>query len=255
MTSLAGSLRRLLRPLERTPLHPQWLVLGHRNAIHSLVRQQARGLLLDVGCGNGQLRAVVPDSVRYLGLDYPPTRALGYLGQADMHGDASRLPLADATVDTFCLFDVLEHLESPNAALDEAARVLKTEGTLLLHTPFAYPIHDAPHDYQRWTGQGLALALESRGLTVELLAEDSAPLTTSAALFSMALADAIVTTLSRPGPAILLVPLAGLLIPVVNLVGVALDRLLPGSRFLTYGYLVTARKGGPSNASLQKRRS
>ena len=233
--------RRLLRPLEHTPLHPQWLVRGHRAAVRQLVLRHGRGLLLDVGCGDAGLRALVKSPVRYLGLDYPVTRALGYAGKADILGDAASLPLADASVNTMCLIDVLEHLATPGAALEEAARVLAPGGVLLVHVPFLYPVHDAPHDYRRWTEHGLSLALSARGFAITHLEADCRPLPSAAALFAIALADAVASAVARPGPRLLLAPVALALIPVVNLLGFILGSLLPGSRFLTYGYLLVAR--------------
>ena len=51
--------------------------------------------------------------------------------------------------------EVLEHLPEPQKAVDEFFRVLKPGGTLLLTTRFLFPIHDAPHDYFRYTKYGL----------------------------------------------------------------------------------------------------
>jgi len=47
-------------------------------------------------------------------------------------GDASRLPLADATVDVALLSQVLHHAADPEQALAEAARVLRPGGRLLV---------------------------------------------------------------------------------------------------------------------------
>ena len=51
--------------------------------------------------------------------------------------------------------EVLEHLPEPQKAIDEMFRVLKPGGQLLLTTRFLFPIHDAPHDYFRYTKYGL----------------------------------------------------------------------------------------------------
>src|SRR4030095_5709220 len=73
--------------------------------------------------------------------------------------DAQALGLADAVFDVVLCTEVLEHLPEPQRALDEMFRVLKPSGTLLLTTRFLFPIHDAPHDYFRFTKYGLRYLL------------------------------------------------------------------------------------------------
>src|SRR6185369_16042204 len=50
-------------------------------------------------------------------------------------GDATRLPLASASVDAVTLFDVLEHIDDDGSALREALRVLRPGGALLISAP------------------------------------------------------------------------------------------------------------------------
>ncbi|WP_295580003.1 class I SAM-dependent methyltransferase [uncultured Lamprocystis sp.] len=240
MSALSRKLQHSLRLLERTPLHPQWLVLRHRRELAQWLDGYARGRLLDVGCGNGQLRALAPPSVTYVGLDYPPTIDLGYVGRPDILGDAARLPFRDACMDTVCLLDVLEHLADPTKALTEAARVLKADGLCLIHVPFIYPLHDTPHDFQRWTRHGLMRMLAACGLRVDAITETTTPIETGAAMLSMALAQASLDTLARPSLALLLAPLVILLCALVNLLGWLLARLLPPSVLMTFSYRVVA---------------
>ena len=47
--------------------------------------------------------------------------------------------------------EVLEHSKYPESILSEIHRVLKPNGTLILTTPFIYPIHGAPNDFRRFT--------------------------------------------------------------------------------------------------------
>jgi SAM-dependent methyltransferase len=73
----------------------------------------------------------------------------------DLLTDAHALALADASFDVVLCTEVLEHLREPQRAIDEMHRVLKPGGSLLLTTRFLFPIHDAPHDYYRFTKYGL----------------------------------------------------------------------------------------------------
>lgn len=108
------------------------------------------GLTLDLGAQNGPYAASFP---RRIALDLHPAAHL------HLRGDAHTLPFADDSFDTVLCTEVLEHLVEPQRAIDEIFRVLKPGGTLLLTTRFLFPIHDAPHDYFRFTKYGLRYLL------------------------------------------------------------------------------------------------
>ena len=79
----------------------------------------------------------------------------------DVVGDAHALPFNDASFKLVLCTEVLEHLVNPPQAIAEMYRVLTLGGTLILTTRFVYPLHDAPHDYFRFTRFGLEKLLES----------------------------------------------------------------------------------------------
>lgn len=235
-------LRALLSPLQKTPLHPQWLVF--RKADHSKSRICARiqGRLLDIGCGNKPLQSWLPPEVEYIGLDYPITVAKGYAGQADVFGDGQRLPFVDACFDAVTLLDVMEHLPCPETAFTEMVRVTQTGGLLITQTPFMYPLHDLPHDFQRWTGQGLAAFCEHHNVELIELQHHGHPLETAAALMNLALVKGLLESLQKRHPGILLLPLAIVFIPIINLFGRLLACLLPDDGFMPLGYTAIFRK-------------
>lgn len=106
----------------------------------------SRGLTLDIGAQNGPYAASFP---RRIALDI--RRGAG----VQILGDAQALGIAGRVFDVVLCTEVLEHLPEPQQAIDEMFRVLKPGGTLLLTTRFLFPIHDAPHDYFRFTKYGL----------------------------------------------------------------------------------------------------
>ena len=252
MSPLVRNLQRILRPLELTPLHPQWLVLRHRQETGAWVKAHARGRLLDIGCGNGRLRHELGDGVDYIGIDYPTTVALGYVPTADILADAARLPVATASVDVVTLLDVLEHLPAPERALAEAARVLRTGGRCLIHVPFLYPLHDEPHDFQRWTRHGLERLLAAHGFEVVELRETTSPLEAAAALLTMAIAAALVGQPRGLPLRLLLAPLVVVLIVAINLLGWIGTMLPHASPFMSFSYRVLALRaaGSPDGASV-----
>ena len=102
---------------------------------------ERRCQVLDVGCGAGflsnHLGALGHDVT---GLDLSDD-ALAVAARHDLRhtvhyqrGDALNLPFANASFDVVCAMDFLEHLESPERAIAEAARVLRPSGLFFFHT-------------------------------------------------------------------------------------------------------------------------
>lgn len=118
-------------------------------------RQGEDSLALSVGAGG------------YLG-ELIRSECLGELVEIDI--DEARAPdvvvdvcamncFAEGQFDAVFVMEVLEHVEDPRAALSEICRVLKPGGMLTISVPFILEIHDAPHDYWRFTEHGLRLLL------------------------------------------------------------------------------------------------
>ena len=103
---------------------------------------------------------------RYVGMDYPSTAYLVGGSRAEVHATALHLPLADASVETLLLTEVLEHLREPGPVLDELFRVLKPGGALIVSAPMIYNVHGAPHDFFRFTPDGLRYVLERAGFQI-----------------------------------------------------------------------------------------
>jgi SAM-dependent methyltransferase len=61
------------------------------------------------------------------------------------------IPLSDNSVDCIIMNNVLEHIHTPQKAIDECRRVLKEEGLLLVAVPFLIKIHQEPIDFHRYT--------------------------------------------------------------------------------------------------------
>ncbi len=235
-------LKRWLSPLQGMPLHPQWLVLSDATRTRKVLAQNARGVVLDIGCSDRWLEPCLKHSTHYVGLDFPATVSKGYAGQPDVFGDGQRLPFASGSFDSVVLLDVLEHLSAPSDAMAEAHRVLKPGGVLVMQVPFLYPLHDQPHDFQRWTEHGLRALFGTHHFSIDSMTRHGHPLETAAALFAIALANSLLDAGRKMHPALLLAPVLLAAIPLVNLSGWALARMLPASSIMPMGYRVIARK-------------
>lgn len=92
----------------------------------------------------------------FLGLEYhgcDQREGVGVDEIMDVH--ATKLPDAAAGV-VLCL-DTLEHVRNPIVACREIARITKPGGWALITTVFAFPIHDYPADYWRFTPECMAM--------------------------------------------------------------------------------------------------
>lgn len=233
--------RNLGRVLRRTPLHPQWL-LGGQSAIADWVARDAHGRVLDVGCADRWIASRLSGECDYIGLDYPVTGQDMYGAKPDIFADAGRLPLADDSMDTVIMLEVLEHLRNPREAMAEANRVLRSGGRLLLSVPFLYPIHDAPHDYQRLTRHGVVRDADTAGFHVEVVSGRLGSLETAGLVACLSIGGMCLEALKRRSPSMALVPFLLLLLPAINLSAWLGERLLPSWGAMTNGYLLTARK-------------
>jgi 2-polyprenyl-3-methyl-5-hydroxy-6-metoxy-1,4-benzoquinol methylase len=105
-------------------------------ALVEFVREHAGRSVLDLGCGvGGYSRALTDGGLEVKGLDVVPeyverARSIGV--DAEVY-DGERVPLAEGSVDTVILLEVLEHLDEPARLLREARRVARRN--VLVTTP------------------------------------------------------------------------------------------------------------------------
>lgn len=145
----------------------QWSLL--ERSLRS-VAPQARGRLLDVGCGDKPYEPWFRPYVRtYLGIEqastFGVTSAGGRRGPDLVYG-GGRLPFRDQAFDTVLSVQVLEHTPHPQVLVDEMARVLVPGGLLILTAPFQFRLHEEPYDFFRYSPHGLRVMCDAAGLEV-----------------------------------------------------------------------------------------
>jgi len=230
--SYTGIAYKLPLPLRRHILHFESEI---EDAVAAFARELPAGArVLDAGSGEGQYRHHFA-SQRYCGVDLAVGDAAWDYSRVDALADLAALPFRSGTFDAAIHIVTIEHLKEPACALAEIGRTLATGGTLLIAAPHEWEVHQAPHDYFRYTRYGLAYLLEKGGFEVREMraAGGYFRLLARRLLNGLQFFTGGVRWLLFLPAAILLISPA-LLLPLLD----ALDR----DRNFTLGYLCTARK-------------
>jgi len=114
----------------------------HRAFIDFCEPCSEEGNLLDIGCGTGHVRDLLPDGCRYVGVDPLPAgrdprlrslpahipRPEGDLRVVQAVGEA--LPFWDSAFDSVVMMGSLDHCNEPERVISEAYRILRPGGVM-----------------------------------------------------------------------------------------------------------------------------
>ncbi len=219
-------------------LSHSWLAIKINNGIVKRNLFRLKGIVYDLGCGTRPYEQdILQVSDRYIGVDWGSTL---HTLSADIVADLNKpLPIESSVADAVTSFQVLEHLSEPQTMLNEAYRILKDDGEIILTVPFQWWVHEAPYDFFRYTPYGLKYLFEKAGFQeVEVEA--------SSGFFSMwILKMNYFSTRFIRGPRFLQKILKAFLIIIwfiCQKLASLLDRLDKNWELETSGYIVTARK-------------
>jgi SAM-dependent methyltransferase len=140
-----------------------WVIEAYEDAIQA----HASGRLADLGCGKMPYFGIYRDlTSEVIGVDWPSSQHES--PHLDVLCDLNEaIDLPDGSVDTVLCTDVLEHIYKPARLWEEISRVLKPGGAGIIATPFLYWIHEAPHDFHRYTVFALERYAVDAGLAVK----------------------------------------------------------------------------------------
>jgi len=129
-----------------------------------LSQVQFFGKVLDIGGKKNNKRGFfrppldIVKSWEYVNID--KTTRPDYLCSADS------ICVEENSFDIILLTEVLEHILNPTSVIQEAKRILKPKGLLIITMPFLYPIHADPDDFQRWTPNKIKLELTIKNFEI-----------------------------------------------------------------------------------------
>ena len=157
-----AEVERSLRTVEGREYFSPALLAQYR-ALVPLLKEHATGRVIDLGAGDAPFREHLPESVTlYHTLEMQPrSEDVTYVG------DVQDMPMVAAdSYDTAVCLETLEHVPEPWRAVGEIYRILAPGGKVILSVPHLSRLHDAPHDYYRYTAYGVRHLLERNGFAV-----------------------------------------------------------------------------------------
>lgn len=221
-------LRLLPAPLRDQVLYFEALI--EREVAEWAASLPAGARVLDAGAGEGKYAGYFSRH-RYVGVDLGIGDATWDYSRLDVVADLAALPFRDRCFDACLNIVTLEHVPDPRGVLNEIYRALAPGGRLLLVVPQDWEVHQAPHDYFRFTRHGLRWLLEQAGFhRIELR---------PAGGFFRLLSRRLLNALQFFPPPLL--PAVGLLLVPPALLAPAFE-FLDRERNFTLGYLCRAQK-------------
>jgi SAM-dependent methyltransferase len=168
MSTIKEALHGLKRQetLGATLEHPHYISLSLiGNWLQDVAISEAHGVMLDYGCGGQPYKDFfMPKLSRYIGADVSAAEGI-YLDIEIEPGQA--LPLDTSSIDTVLSTQTLEHLEDIEFYISECARLVHSDGVLILTAPMQWRHHEVPYDYWRFTKYGLISLLERHGFSIK----------------------------------------------------------------------------------------
>jgi len=150
-----------------------WWYRERRHLLARQVRAMSPGRALDIGAAaGGNTRVLIDRGWDAIALEYSEdgTRIALERGVPVVRADALTLPFPDACLDLVVAYDVLEHIQDDDRAVQEMCRVLRPGATALIAVPAdprLWSAHDEAVDHvRRYTRASLVPLLERNDMDV-----------------------------------------------------------------------------------------
>ena len=122
--------------------------------------------VLDAGAGECRYASLF-SHCKYISLDFAKGDNTWDYKRVSIIGDLLSLPIKSNVFDAVICTQTMEHVSNPFTLLQEISRVLISGGSLYLTVPQHFPVHQAPHDFFRFTRYALEHLFRTSGFIVE----------------------------------------------------------------------------------------
>jgi len=124
-------------------------------------KQYIQGKTLDFGAGTAKYQNLIkPEANEYITFDMVAGNNI------DVVGDVLNPPFKDGEFDTVISTQVLEHVGKPWIMVHQIGRILKSGGVCIITAPFLVPYHADPHDFFRYTTEGMMSLFKNEGFEI-----------------------------------------------------------------------------------------
>lgn len=112
--------------------------------IKKLLNQLQIKNIVDLGCGDGGFIDIIDKKIDYMGIDISPTQisrmenAIKNFGRKNARvqiGDILNSGIQENTYDAALMCDVIEHVLSPKKLFEEAKRIVRKDGYIIMSVP------------------------------------------------------------------------------------------------------------------------
>lgn len=124
-----------------------------------------KGKILDIGGGKKDGIFLKPRTHEWIIVD------IDKKSKPDIVASVEKLPFKNNTFDVVKATELFEHVENLEKGFSECSRVLKGGGSFIISTPFMYPLHSDPYDFQRITVTKLESMLKKNKFKIKTFEE------------------------------------------------------------------------------------
>lgn len=181
---------------------------------------------------------------KYIGVDIKVSWHDHQTSQVDVFYDGKSIPFEDNSIDSIFSSETLEHIFNLEDIVRECHRILKPWWYMLITVPFAWPEHEKPYDFWRYTSYGLKHLFTEKWFEIVRIKPTNPFITTIFQLISAYVVELINTKFELKNIWLMILQwIISILITFpINLIGLILGWILPRKYELTNSFVMVVKK-------------